>query len=285
MAEQATIGRRVAAVVSEVLGDPPDRIETVAADSLARAELILALEETFGVRLPDDAAFASMAEVAEAVRAVSVGLSVSPGHLGNGFGRLQWVVDAVLEVPIRRAYRLRVTGASNVPASGPAVLASNHDSLLDIPCLVVASPRPVWFMAKVELFRSALASRFIHALGGFPVRRGGRDLRAVRAALEVIRRGRVLGMYPEGTRAPHLQEFLPGAAWVALATGAPLIPVGVSGTAEAMPRGAALPRRTNVSLRFGERMRVGREVDPRARLERARKVTQELRSEIERLID
>ena len=278
------VERRVAEVAAEVLGPAVASSGRLEADSLALAELTLALEERLGVRLPDDGAFETLADVARAVTAASTGAPGSPDRLGDGFGRLQWAAHAALRAPIRRAYRLRVVGGSNLPSSGPAVLASNHDSLLDIPCLVVASPRPVWFMAKVELFRGPLASRLLLAGGGFPVRRGGRDLGAVRTALEVVRRGRLLGMYPEGTRAAHLQDFLPGAAWLALATGAPLIPVGISGTAEAMPRGSRVPRRTSVTVRFGEAIDPGKEDDPRARLERARGVTEGLRSAVERLL-
>jgi 1-acyl-sn-glycerol-3-phosphate acyltransferase len=276
------VERRVAEVATDVLGPAVASSGRLEADSLALAELNLALEERLGVRLPDDGGFETLADAARAVTAASA--PGSPDRLGNGFGRLQWAAQAALRAPIRRAYRLRVVGGSNLPSSGPAVLASNHDSLLDIPCLVVASPRPVWFMAKVELFRGPLASKLFHACGGFPVRRGGRDLGAVRAALEVVRRGRLLGMYPEGTRAAHLQAFLPGAAWLALATGAPLIPVGVSGTAEAMPRGSRVPRRTSVTVRFGQPIDPGEEDDPPARLERARGVTEELRSAVERLL-
>jgi 1-acyl-sn-glycerol-3-phosphate acyltransferase len=204
--------------------------------------------------------------------------------LGRGFGKRQHAVLGVLRPSLGRAYRLEVRGAERLPASGPAVLASNHDSLLDIPFLALSAPRPVWFMAKVELFKGPVAARLFHATGAFPVRRGGYDLRAVRSALEVIRRGRLLGMYPEGTRAPYLQAFLPGAAWVALATGAPLVPVGVTGTAEAMPRGSAVPRRSRVTVSFGEPMLPGREERPRARLRRAREVTDDLRVEVEKLV-
>jgi len=276
------VDRHVAEVAAEVLGPAVVSSGRLEADSLALAEMTLALEERLGVRLADDAAFESLEDAVRAVMAASS--AGSSDRLGNGFGRLQWAAHAALGAPIRRGYRLRVEGAANLPPSGPAVLASNHDSLLDIPCLVVASPRPVWFMAKVELFRGSLASRLFRACGGFPVRRGGRDVGAVRAALEVVRRGRLLGMYPEGTRAAHLQAFLPGAAWLALATGAPLIPVGVSGTAEAMSRGSRVPRRTSVSVRFGEAIDPGKEDDPPARLERARGVTEDLRSAVERLL-
>jgi len=275
--------RRVAGVAFEVLGEAPDPKRRLAADSLTQAELALALEDAFDVRLPDNASFATLDQ---AVAEVSAALGRPPASgpsLPDGIGRHQRVVEAVLGGVLRPVYRLRITGADRVPRTGPVVLASNHDSLLDIPFLVVACPRPVWFMAKVELFRGALATGFFHALGGFPVRRGGSDLRAIRAALEVLRAGRVLGMYPEGTRAPRLQGFLPGAAWAALATGAPLVPVGVRGTAEAMPKGSMFPRRTHVWVAFGEPIEVGVERDPPARLARAREVTGSLRSEVERL--
>src|SRR5919109_149864 len=169
---RADVERRVVEVAEEVLG-PQAASGRLDADSLAMVELALALEDRLGIRLPEDASFATLGEVAGAARDAD---GDGPHRLGNGFGRLQWAAHAVLEPPIRRAYRLVVSGAGHLPRFGPAVLASNHDSLLDIPCLVVASPRPVWFMAKVELFRGRMASTFFHRLGGFPVRRAANDL-------------------------------------------------------------------------------------------------------------
>jgi 1-acyl-sn-glycerol-3-phosphate acyltransferase len=274
---------RVAAVVADVLGRRVEAGERLDADSLSQAELILALEEAFGIGLPDDLSLTSVEEAAATVSAARPA-GPRPDPLGPGFGQRQLALLGLLRPILGRAYRLEVQGAGRVPASGPAVLASNHDSLLDIPFLALSSPRPVWFMAKVELFKGPVASRFFHTTGGFPVRRGGYDLRAVRSALEVIRRGRLLGMYPEGTRAPYLQAFLPGAAWVALVTGVPLVPVGVTGTGQAMPRGSAIPRRTRVTVSFGEPLRPGREERPRARLMRAREITDDLRVEVEKLL-
>ncbi len=275
------IERHVAEVAEEILGLEASSAGRVEVDSLTMVELVLALEDRTGVRLPEDRVFETLEDL---VAAAENGGADPADRLGNGFGRFQWAAQATLRGPLRRVYRLDVSGIERVPPWGPVVLASNHDSLLDIPCLVVASPRPVWFMAKVELFRGPVASGIMHGLGGFPVRRARHDLRAVRAGIEVLRTGRVLGMYPEGTRASHLRPFLPGAAWMALATGAPVVPVAVSGTAEAMPRGARLPRRTRVMVRFGEPIEPGRERDPRARLKRAREVTDDLRSSIERLL-
>jgi 1-acyl-sn-glycerol-3-phosphate acyltransferase len=275
---------RVARVVAGVLGETPRPGDRLAADSLSHTDLVLALEDEFGLRLPDDADLATLDGAAAEVAAAMGEQRTASGPLAEGIGRLAWLGEGVLRPVLRAAYRLRVRGADRIPRSGPAVLASNHDSLLDIPILAVATPRPVWFMAKAELFRGPFSSWFFHVLGGFPVRRGGYDLAAVRAALAVIGSGRLLGMYPEGTRAPFLQAFLPGAAWVALATGAPLVPVGIAGTAEALPGGSVLPRRGRVAISFGEPIEIEREDDPRARLWRAREITGTLRSEVERLV-
>jgi 1-acyl-sn-glycerol-3-phosphate acyltransferase len=275
---------RVAGVVAGVVGETPRSGDRLAADSLSHTELVLALEDEFGVRLPDDANLATLEGASEEVAAVMGAHPESSGPLADGIGRLAWLGEGVLRPVLRAAYRFRVRGADRIPPSGPAVLASNHDSLLDIPILAVATPRPVWFMAKAELFKGSFSSWFFHVLGGFPVRRAGYDLAAVRAALAVIGSGRLLGMYPEGTRASFLQAFLPGAAWVALATGVPLVPVGITGTAQAMPGGSVLPRRSRVVISFGEPMEIEREDDARARLRRARDVTGSLRSEVERLL-
>lgn len=280
---EASLDPRLVRAVRSVLGDAPEGTEALGVDSLETAELVFALEEAFGVRLPDDAAFDTLADVARHVDAALERPAPARAPLDDGFGHLQWLAEAAIGRILAAYYRLEVHGPHRVPATGPVVLAMNHDSLLDIPILVLASPRRTWFMAKTELFRGALATWAFHALGGFPVRRGEADVRAVRAALDVIGRGQALAMYPEGTRAPHLQPFYPGAAWVAVATGAPLLPVAITGTADAMPKGSAVPKRTRVVVRFGDPMEVGRERDPRVRLRRSRELIRELHRAVEDL--
>jgi 1-acyl-sn-glycerol-3-phosphate acyltransferase len=169
-----------------------------------------------------------------------------------------------------------------MPRTGPVVLCMNHESLLDIPLTAVASPRQFRMMAKRELFSKPAGARFFHELGGFPVQRGGFDLRAVEIALEVLRRGEVLGMYPEGTRTPGtLLPFLPGAAWLALLTGAPLLPAAIRGTHEAMPKGAKFFKRVPIRIEFAPTISVEREDDPARRRQRALQLTEALRGEIE----
>jgi 1-acyl-sn-glycerol-3-phosphate acyltransferase len=274
---------RIAEVVARVTGRrAAEPEEDLALDSLGAAELVLALEEEFDCRLRDDEIPRS---VADALRSLGVAEPQAGRTLRPGIGHLQWVPEAMGGAALSRFFRLRVEGADRVPADGAVVLASNHDSLLDIPFLAIASPRRVWFMAKRELFRPGFPTWFFHVLGGFPVDRVGPDLEAVRSALEVLEAGRALGMYPEGTRSRDFLPFLPGAAWLAMAAGAPLVPVGISGTADAMPSGSRTPRRTHVRVRFGEPRSPGKEDDPLARLKRAREVTEELRVDVERLLD
>ena len=151
--------------------------------------------------------------------------------------------------------RLRVIGVQHLPASGPVIVAANHVSMLDVPLVVVACPRPVAFMAHRGLFRGRVLSSAMRALGGYPVdpeRR--RDTGALGFGIAVLEGGGVLGLFPEGTRSRGrpMGEFLPGAAWLSLRTGAPVIPCGIVGTEP--PRGTGLCpwlRRRRIRIAFG----------------------------------
>jgi 1-acyl-sn-glycerol-3-phosphate acyltransferase len=137
-------------------------------------------------------------------------------------------------------------------------------------------------MAKQELFAKPIGARFFHELGRFPVERGGFDLRAVEIGLEVLRRGEVLGMYPEGTRTPGtLLPFLPGAAWMALSSGAPLVPAAITGTHDAMPKGARFFKRVPIRIEFGPAISVERGDDPARRRQLSLQLTGAVRGEIE----
>jgi len=165
------------------------------------------------------------------------------------------------------------------------VMCMNHQSSLDIPVAVAAAQRPVTFMAKKELFRRPAAARFFLELGGFSVERGAFDLRAVEIALAVLDRGEVLAMYPEGTRRPGvLQPFLPGAAWLALKSGAALLPVAIQGTEWAMPPGRKVPRRIPIRISFAEPIPAEKETEPATRRKEALRLTGEVRAAIEGML-
>ncbi|QGP93709.1 Bifunctional protein Aas [Neomoorella glycerini] len=128
--------------------------------------------------------------------------------------------------------RWEVQGRENFPLEGPVIVIANHISYLDPVAVGVAAPRTVRFMAKEELFHIPVVNWIIKGLHAFPVRRGRSDRAALKAALEVLQDGQVLGMFPEGTRSKdgRLLPFQHGAALLALKTGAPLLPVAVKNT-------------------------------------------------------
>ena len=154
---------------------------------------------------------------------------------------------------LRRYFRIRVTGLERLPRTGPVVLAINHRSMLDPILIGAVMPRPVCFMAKEELFRYPGLGRLLRWLGAFPVRRGEPDREAIQHALRRLREGQVVGIFPEGTRSVdgRLLTLHGGTALLALKSGAPILPVAITGTERAMPRGAWWPRRVTVEIRVG----------------------------------
>ena len=149
-----------------------------------------------------------------------------------------YYVIAALSWPVlKTVFRYRATGVGNVPRDGGYVIAANHLSNLDPwPLAIAFFPRRFFrFMAKAELFWFPL-SAVITAGGGFKVRRGERDERAMDTALALARDGHVVVMFPEGTRRrkglrkKHQARWHTGAARIALEAGVPLVPAGIAGT-------------------------------------------------------
>jgi 1-acyl-sn-glycerol-3-phosphate acyltransferase len=140
-------------------------------------------------------------------------------------------VDRLTRGFMNRAYKIRHLHAERVPATGPVVLAANHESILDPWFLGTVTPRPVHYFTKSELFRYPVLKQVLEALGCIPVRRTGDMGRAVDAGQEVLERGEVVGVFPQGTCMPYRDRlFRRGAARLALAAAAPLVPVLLVGT-------------------------------------------------------
>ncbi len=153
---------------------------------------------------------------------------------------------------ITALYRVELRGTERIPASGGVILVANHESLFDPWLLALATPRPVRYMAKSELWRYPLIGRTLDALGAFPVERGTGDSTAISKAAALVRAGNVLGMFPQGTsKQLDRRPFHRGAARLALATGAPIVPVRLIGT-----RGFPRPRRPPTRVLVGEPIHV-----------------------------
>lgn len=179
---------------------------------------------------------------------------------------------------LRRRYRLEVSGAERVPASGPVVIVANHIGFIDGPLMAIQGPRPVHALTKIEMFDGVMGS-FLAAAGQIPVDRGAPDTGAIRTCLKVLRDGGVIGIFPEGARgAGEVAVAEPGAAYLAIATGAPVIPLAFLGTR--VPGGALSsipPRGARVRMMFGEPVRLPAHGWPRRRAE-VRNATDQIRN-------
>ncbi|MFG2832776.1 lysophospholipid acyltransferase family protein [Streptomyces sp. NPDC048434] len=164
---------------------------------------------------------------------------------------------------LKLAFRPWVEGIENIPAEGPAILASNHLSFSDSFFLPAVLDRKVTFIAKSEYFTSPgvkgkLTAAFFKGVGQLPVdRSGGRGAgeAAIKSGIEVLERGELFGIYPEGTRSPdgRLYRGKPGGlARVALATGAPVIPVAMIDTEKVQPPGKVVPKMIRPGIRIGK---------------------------------
>jgi 1-acyl-sn-glycerol-3-phosphate acyltransferase len=160
---------------------------------------------------------------------------------------LLWVRLVVMIVS-----RPDIEGRTNVPRNGPLILVSNHLNNADPPVLTCATPRRIAWLTKMEWFSTPLIGPLLRLGGMIPVRRFEADLKALRRCQELLAAGGCLGVFPEGTRSQTggMAEGEPGAAIIALRTGAPVQPVAIWGTAGVrMPRDFV--RRPRVYVRFG----------------------------------
>lgn len=151
--------------------------------------------------------------------------------------------------------RLRSSGEGNVPAAGPVIYCPNHLSDADPPTVFVTLPRRAWFLGKSELFEAPVVGWLFAHFRGIPIKRDSADRAALRRAEAVLMRGEPLVIFPEGRCSQDgcLQRIQPGAALLAVRTGAPIIPIGLRHTNEMLPYGAQIPRfaRHPVQVDFG----------------------------------
>ena len=175
---------------------------------------------------------------------------------------LTYAVGRGVLTPLGRLlYRPQVEGQHNVPKTGAVIFASNHLSFLDSIAIPIASPRPVHFLAKASYFDGTgfsgwLSREFFTAIGAVPVKRGAGQaaLEALDQQRRLLEEGNAVALYPEGTRSldGRLYKGRTGIAFLALQTGAPVVPVGLIGTDRVMPVGAKMPSmKERVTVKFG----------------------------------
>jgi 1-acyl-sn-glycerol-3-phosphate acyltransferase len=175
---------------------------------------------------------------------------------------VQYRISRVLAGPfLHTLWRPEIIGSEHIPASGGAILASNHLSIVDSIFLPLMVDRPVTFAAKSEYFTGTrpidrVMGAYLRATKQLSVdraeARAGLDM--LEAALGLLRQGALFGIYPEGTRSPdgRLYRGRPGIGWLALNSGMPVIPVAMSGTERVLPPGSKVPRVGKIKIRVGE---------------------------------
>lgn len=177
-------------------------------------------------------------------------------------GLTYFVGRMILRPLARLVYRPRIEGKANVPKRGPVIFASNHLSFIDSIAIPVTAPRPVHFLAKSSYFdgtgaRGWVSREFFTAIGAIPVQRGAGQaaMDALGQQRQLLEAGKAVALYPEGTRSldGRLYKGRTGVAFLALQTGAPVVPVGLVGTNDVMPVGARMPSlKHRITVKFGE---------------------------------
>src|SRR3954452_1881307 len=162
-----------------------------------------------------------------------------------------WFVRAFLQPFLQVFFRLSRNGRHHIPAEGGVLLASNHRSFLDPFVIGCCIRRPIYFVAKQELFENRLMGWFLNCMGAFPIRRGESDEESMKTALALLERGDVVVIFPEGTRTRGgaLRKPKRGVGRLALQSGAPVVPIAVHGSERA--RRGWIVRPVKVKLRIG----------------------------------
>jgi 1-acyl-sn-glycerol-3-phosphate acyltransferase len=197
-----------------------------------------------------------------------------------------WLMKYVFLGPVLRLlYRPNVIGLENIPLEGPVILAANHESFLDDFLMpLVLKGRKATILAKGDYFDHWYTRWFFKAAGCVPVRREGGSAggAAVRAAIDALTEGKLVALFPEGTRSPdgRLYRGKTGVARIALEAHAPVIPVAIVGTFELWPYNRKLPKSGRTEIRFGKALTFERHFDTPADRFVLRSVTDEIMYEI-----
>jgi 1-acyl-sn-glycerol-3-phosphate acyltransferase len=195
-------------------------------------------------------------------------------------------VRRLLRMTLHPFLHLEARGVEHLNRPGPLLIAPVHRSNIDAPLLGALGDRRIRCLAKRSLFTNGVFGWIISALGAFPVDRGTADRDSLASAQRVLENGHALLVFPEGTRQVGYQvtELFEGVVFLAARTGAPIVPVGIAGTGEALASGSKLPKRTTVRVVAGEPMELETNGGRMKRSAR-REATLELRRRLQAVLD
>ena len=208
---------------------------------------------------------------------------------GNDLGsRSFYQFIRFLVVAICRTYcRMNVSGQENIPAVGPFILAPIHRSYVDTPIASGCTRRRMRFMGKDSMWKHQPLNWMLSALGAFPVTRGSADREAIMRAIQVLKSGEPLVLFPEGERksGPVVHPLMDGAAYVACKAGVSIIPVGIGGSERVMGKGAKFIYPKKLVVIIGKPIPVPASVDGRMPRSAVKEVTTQLHEQLQQLFD
>ena len=175
-----------------------------------------------------------------------------------------WLARPLVRLGLRLSWRVTVHGAPHVPSSGPVILAANHIGILDGPALIALTGRLTFALVKREAFTGPVG-QVLDRVGQISLNRREIDPQAIRRAIQVLRAGKVLAVFPEGVRSGgEVAWARRGAAYLAMVSGAPIVPVAILGTREPGQHNSQVPRlRRSIHLVYGEPFQLPRTPWPR----------------------
>ncbi|MDQ6614286.1 MAG: 1-acyl-sn-glycerol-3-phosphate acyltransferase [Actinomycetota bacterium] len=229
--------------------------------------------------------------------ATSVGVTPAAAHGGGAEDRrltpgervFYQFARAVMKAFAQVFWRVRVEGRAHVPVDGPFVVAPVHRSNIDTILMAFVTRRQLRYMAKDSLWKHGWSARLLTALGGFPVNRDAADREALRTCEAALGRGEPVVIFPEGTRkaGPVITDLFQGAAFVALRAGVPIVPVGIGGSAGAMPKGSKFLHPVKIRILIGPPIQPPPRPGAGARGSRrhVHELTAQLQEELQQLFD
>lgn len=211
-------------------------------------------------------------------------IAIGESRLGRVFYH---AARTAIRIILFRYFRLTDSGREHLETPGPLILASVHRSNLDAPLIAGLSSRKTVSLAKDSLFDSAASGWVMSALGGFPVNRSSADRDALRAAENLLDTGASMIVFPEGTRqsGKSVGKIFDGASFLAVKTGAKVVPIGIAGTEAALPSGARFPRMAKVGIVIGEPISPPTSDTGRVALSQRRAFSRDLKSRLQQVFN
>ena len=167
---------------------------------------------------------------------------------------LYFFIKIISWIVFKCFFGLHIAGNENIPANGPFIVVANHSSVLDGFVLSASIQPKITFLVAANLFEMSFYGAILRGIGAIPVKRNGSDIQALKKSLRILKQGGILGVFPEGRITEKENDFTAkaGAAYLAMKTEVPIIPIAIQGTDKALPVGKKWPKFNKIEVHIGK---------------------------------